>query len=201
MNSKEFIESGILEQYVFGTASTAEIKEVEKRAAADPFIQQEIDAISETLEKHAMANAIAPDPIIRPFLMASINYEERIKNGEPVTEPPLLNENSKIADYDAWLSRTDMVSPGTDDVFARIIGYTPKLISAIVWIKKYAPHEVHDDELERFLIVEGTCEIIVEDEVNKLVPGDYFSIPLHKNHMVKVTSSIPCKVILQRAAA
>jgi quercetin dioxygenase-like cupin family protein len=41
----------------------------------------------------------------------------------------------------------------------------------------------------------------VEDEVNQLVPGDYFAIPLHKKHLVKVTSSITCKVILQRVAA
>ena len=94
-----------------------------------------------------------------------------------------------------------MVSTDQEEVFAKIIGYTPEAITAIVWLKDYAPHEVHDNEYERFLIVEGTCDIIVEDEVNQLVPGDYFAIPLHKKHLVKVTSSIPCKVILQRVAA
>lgn len=94
-----------------------------------------------------------------------------------------------------------MVSSDTDNIYAKIIGYTPEATTAIVWLKDYAPHEVHDNEYERFLIVEGTCDIIVEDQVNQLVPGDYFAIPLHKNHLVKVTSSIPCKVILQRVAA
>lgn len=201
MTSKEFIDSGILEQYVLGTATPDEINEVERLVAIDPAIRQEIDAICEILEKFAMANAIEPDPIIKPFLMAVIDYSERMENGEPVSNPPLLTENSKVEDYSDWLNRSDMVSTGTADVFAKIISYTPQVTTAIVWIKDYAPQEVHDDEYERFLVVEGTCDIIVDGEANHLVPGDYFAIPLFKNHMVKVTSVIACKVILQRVAA
>jgi mannose-6-phosphate isomerase-like protein (cupin superfamily) len=201
MTSKEFIDSGILEQYVFGIASADEIKEVEKMIAIDPAIYFELMAISKSLENYAHEKAIKPSEVIKPFLMATINYTERMQNGEPFSNPPLLNEQSTINDYGEWLNREDMVSLGTEDLFARIIGYTPQAITAIVWIKDYAPHEVHDDEYERFLIVEGTCDIIVDEEVNHLVPGDYFAIPLHKNHMVKVTSLIPCKVILQRVAA
>ena len=55
--------------------------------------------------------------------------------------------------------------------------------------------------MRNFLIVEGTCTILVENEVYQLVPGDYFAVPLHKSHILKVTSEIPCKVILQRIAA
>ena len=133
--------------------------------------------------------------------MAAIDYEERIKNGEPLSAPPLLNENSKLADYTDWLNRRDMVFPGTEDIFAKIIGYTEQATTAIIWLKDYTPPEVHSKEYERFLIAEGTCNITVGDELNQLVPGDYFAIPLHKIHFVKVTSSIPCKIILQRIAA
>lgn len=201
MTVHEYIESGILEQYVLGNASPAEMKEVEDRAATEPLIRKELNAISEMLEAIAMKNAIAPDPIVRPFLLASINYEERLKNGEPAAEPPILTESSTVNDYAVWLQRADMVSPGTDDVFAKIIGYTEKAITAIVWLKEMAPQEVHKDEHERFLIVEGTCDIVVDGTVNKLVAGDYFAIPLHSDHHIKVTSDIPCKVILQRIAA
>lgn len=201
LTGKEYIESGILELYVAGIASAEECIEVEKRATADPAIRQEIEYISMALETYAMANAVAPNPIIKPFLLATIDYTERLQNGEPVSNPPLLNEDSKQEDYASWLNRSDMTAPETNDVFAKIIGYTKEAITAIVWLKDYAPHEVHDDEYERFFIVEGTCNIIVGDEINQLVAGDYFAIPLHKNHMIKVTSSIPCKVILQRIAA
>jgi mannose-6-phosphate isomerase-like protein (cupin superfamily) len=201
LTNKQYIESGILEQYVLGAASAEECRQVEVMAAADPAVQQELEAIALALQQYATTNAVTPNPVVKPFLLATIDYTERLKNGEPVLNPPLLSQSSTVADYAAWLDRSDMVAQDTDEVFAKIIGYTPQAITAIVWLKDYAPHEVHDDEYERFFIVEGTCDIIVEDEVHPLKPGDYFAIPLHKTHMVKVTSATPCKVILQRVAA
>ena len=67
--------------------------------------------------------------------------------------------------------------------------------------KRFGSQEVHHDEYEKFLIVEGTCTITIGDEVHNLVPGNFLSIPLYKNHTVTVTSLIPCKIILQRIAA
>jgi mannose-6-phosphate isomerase-like protein (cupin superfamily) len=197
----EYMGSGILELYVLGATSPAESTEVELMAATDPAIRLEIEAIEEALEAYAMEHPVAPNPVIKPFLLATIDYTERLKGGEPVTMPPVLNKNSIIEDYSPWLNRSDLLVPGDDAIFAKIIGYTPEAVTAIVWIKEYAPHEIHDHEFEKFLIVEGTCDIVVGDEVHSLVPGDYFAIPLHKNHQVKVTSTIPCKVVLQRIAA
>lgn len=201
MTSKEFIDSGIIEQYVLGIASPAECEEVEKMAAVDPDVRREMGKISQTLEEYAILHAIEPNPIIKPLLMAIVDYSERIENGEALSVPPLLHQHSTPEDYATWLNRQDMSASGADDVSAKIISFTPAVTTAIVWIKKYAPQEVHDKEYERFLIIEGTCDITVEDEVNHLVAGDYFEIPLHKKHVVQVTSSTPCKVILQRVAA
>ena len=201
MTTGEFIQSGILEQYVLGLTSAEESAEVERLAAADPVIKNEIESAGISFEKFIMENAVLPDPLVKPFLMATIDYSERIKNGEPPVEPPVLHPQSRIEDYSEWLNRKDLIQANTDDIFAKIIGYTPEVITAIVWIKNYAPQEVHDKEYERFLIVEGSCDIIVGDEINHLMPGGFFAIPLHKKHMVKVTSSTPCKVILQRVAA
>lgn len=202
INIKEYIDSGVLELYVFGDATVEEAAEVEKLAEIHPEIRKEIDEISKAMEIYAEANAIAPPALIKPFLLAQIDYSERLQNGEPITNPPLMNESSKIEDFATWLNRADMVLPAnSEDIYAKIIGYTPEVISAIVWIKDMAENEVHDDEFEKFLIVEGTCNISVDDEIYSLVPGDYFAIPLYRLHNVKVTSDIPCKVILQRVAA
>jgi mannose-6-phosphate isomerase-like protein (cupin superfamily) len=198
---KEFMDSGVLELYVLGIASEQECKDVEKMISIHPEIVAEIEKIKASLQTYAVNYAIEPNAVIKPFLMATIDFTERLKNGEPPANPPMLTATSTINDYSQWLGRPDMVSADKEDVFAKIIGYTPQAITAIVWLKSYAPHEVHDNEYERFLIVEGTCDIIVEDEVNQLVAGDYFAIPLHKKHMVKVTSAVTCKVILQRVAA
>ena len=134
--------------------------------------------------------------------MAIIDYTGRLQQGEAATYPPILHEGSKIADYNEWLNRPDMtIPPDFEDVYAKVIGYTPEIMTAIVWINHMAPQEIHEHELERFLIVEGACDILIGDEVHSLVPGNFLAIPLYLQHMVRVTSAIPCKVILQRAAA
>ena len=63
-----------------------------------------------------------------------------------------------------------------------------------------APQEVHDHELEKFLIVEGSCSITIEEKIHHLSAGENLTIPLHKKNHLTVTSDIPCKVILQRHA-
>jgi mannose-6-phosphate isomerase-like protein (cupin superfamily) len=203
MTSKEYIESGILETYVMGMASEIEQKEVEMMAAANPDIRQEIDNISVAMEQYAMAHAKTPGSTIKPFVMAIIDYSERMKAGEAMSFPPVINQNSKLEEFATWLNRPDMDFPGSeeDNLSAKIIAYTPEMTTAIVWIKEESPWEIHDKELESFLIVEGSCNIIVGDKDNHLIAGDYFTIPLHEYHMVKVTSDVACKAILQRVAA
>jgi mannose-6-phosphate isomerase-like protein (cupin superfamily) len=199
---KEYIESGILESYILGITDPAESAQVEQMAAAYDEIRVEINMISQSIENYATLHAIDPPVTVRPFLLATIDYTERMKNGEPVSMPPILHEHSSVADYTDWLKDKAATTPADfNSLHARIIGYTPDVITAIVWIKEFAAPEVHTDELEKFLIVEGTCNITIGEELHQLVPGDVLSIPLYISHRVEVTSKIPCKVILQRIAA
>lgn len=200
---EEFIASGILELYVLELTTEEENAEVRRMLALYPEqINQEIQEICTVQEGIAHANYMEPDPIIKPFLLAKIDFMDRMMAGEVPAEPLELSAASKISDYNEWLDRADMVLPAdAEEVYARIIGYTPTITTAIVWIKIIAPQEVHDDEYERFLIIEGTCDIGVGENIYSLKSGDYFQIPLHENHTVTVTSLIPCKVILQRVAA
>ena len=199
---ENFLESGIILAYVLGNATLEEAALVEMMAGQHPEIRFEINATEETLETYAMAHAIAPPPTVKPFLRATLDYTERMMKGESPAAPPHLNALSKISDYSEWLDRKDFILPTDfDGVYAKIFGYTPEAISAVVWIKEAAPYEVHDDEFEKFLVLEGTCDITIAGEVHQLKAGDYLAIPLYKDHMVKVTSSNPCKVILQRIAA
>ena len=201
-NIKEYIESGILELYVLGITSDKENEEIEKLALSTFEIAEEIKNISEAVEAYTLQNSVAPDPTIKPFLMAMIDYTERLKNGELPSFPPVLNETSTISDYDQWIYRTDIKLPENfKDFHAKIIGYTPEVTTAIIWIKDMAPQEVHQHEFEKFLILEGTCNITIADKVYSLKAGDFLSIPLYKKHDVKITSLIPCKAILQRIAA
>jgi mannose-6-phosphate isomerase-like protein (cupin superfamily) len=200
-NNAAFIESGILELYIAGIASPEEVIQVEEMSALHADVRDAIESLKVTLEDLAIATAVEPSPLIKPFLMATMDFMGRMEAGEAPSFPPELNENSTIDDYAEWLNRPDMIKPDWfKDIHARIIGYTPQMITAIVWIETMAPDEVHDDEYEKFLIVEGTCDINIDGDVHHLVPGDYLAIPLYKNHVVQVTSEDPCKVILQRVS-
>ena len=202
MNINDYIASGVLEMYVLGISSKEESEEVERMSIAHPEIKKEIEEISSTLEKQAQQNKIAPHPAIKPLLIATIDYMERMEKGEAPSFPPALNENSILQDYHEWINRKDMFAPPDfEEIHVKIIGFSPEITSAIVWIKNMAPEEVHDNEYEKFLIIEGTCDITIGEKVHQLIAGDYLSIPLHVDHHIKVTSSIPCKVILQRIAA
>ena len=149
-NIKDYIESGILELYVLGVTTTKENEEIEKLALSIFEIAEEIKNISAALEAYTLQNSVAPDPTIKPFLMAMIDYTERLKNGEQPSFPPVLNETSKISDYDQWINRADIKLPENfKDFHAKIIGYTPEALTAIIWIKDMAPQEVHQHEFEK----------------------------------------------------
>ena len=116
--------------------------------------------------------------------------------------PNKMKMETKIKDYNELITMKDINLPKDfKDLNAKIIGFNPKITTAIVWIKEMAPQEVHDHEDEKFLILEGRCDIRIEGKLHHLSAGDFLSIPLHKKHDLKITSSIPCKAILQRIAA
>lgn len=198
----DYIGSGLLELYVLGLCSEEEAATVKQLAQQHPEIEAEIRNIETALQLYAESQAAAPPDTARALLIATIDYTTRLQNGEPVTTPPLLHAGSVAADFEPWLSRPDMVRTNEpDNIFLKLIGANEKATTAILWLVKGAPGESHADEHERFLILEGTCDIVVSGQTNKLKAGDYFEIPLHADHHVTVTSAYPCKIILQRVAA
>lgn len=195
----EFIESGILELYVMGAASEEDVLAVEKMAAAYPEVKQEIEQISLAMEHYAQASAIKPRSTVKTLVMATVDYLERMKQGELPESPPAVTPNSRISDYGKWLYDPKAILPAdADQIHARIIGYTPTATTAIVWVRHQTEEELHHDEYERFLIVDGTCLMRAGEETYNLAAGDYFAVPLHTPHQLTVTSASPCKAILQR---
>lgn len=201
-NVKEYINSGILEMYVLGNTNLEETNDVNEMAHLHEEIRIEIEEITNTLILYSADTTKKLSAGLRPFVIAVVDYTERLKSGEPVTEPPTLSQNSKVDDFKEWTDRIDMFLPeDSGDMYAKIIGFTPQATTAISWVKTISATEVHDNEYERFLILEGSCEVIIGDEKHQLVAGDYLEIPLHIGHSLIVTSFIPCKFILQRIAA
>jgi mannose-6-phosphate isomerase-like protein (cupin superfamily) len=198
-----YIESGVIEMYVLGMCTPEEQVEVETLAAAHTEVRFAIDDFSEALEREALANTVPVNPLVKPMFMGTIDFMARLQNGEEPSNPPTLTKTSTVADYKEWLDRPYMALPdnNTEDIYVKIIAASPKATTAIVWIKEFAPQEVHEHEFEKFLIVEGTCTITIGSEKHDLVPGNFLAIPLYEKHHVVVTSNNYCKVILERLAA
>src|SRR5436190_1674377 len=132
---QEYIDSGILQAYILGIATPEEERNVEAMSNRHAAVRNAIEAFEYDLEKYAMANAVTPDPTIKPFLFATIDYTERIEKGETPSHPGMLQEGSRIEDYEEWLQRADMQLPDDfKDFHAKIINHTPGALTAIVWI-------------------------------------------------------------------
>lgn len=188
--------------YALGTTSAPDYLLVEQLANSHPEIREELNQIELTLERIGQSQAIEPPPTLETFIMATIEYMERLKHGEPPATAPRLSPSSRIQDFSEWLNRPDFqLSVDFYGASAHIIASTPASTTAIVWLGLGAPPEVHTTEIESFLVVEGTCRITIGETPFDLGPGAYLSIPLHVSHFVQVTSSCPCKLILQRTAA
>ncbi len=73
MNIQEYIASGILEQYVLGTLSSGEEREVLANAAQYPEIHAELKKIEAALERYAMLNAIIPPEELKAEILKKID--------------------------------------------------------------------------------------------------------------------------------
>jgi mannose-6-phosphate isomerase-like protein (cupin superfamily) len=199
MEPNELLQSGLLELYALGQLEGAAHDIVELAITQYPEVARELAQIEQTIFLLAKAHAIAPPLTAKPLLMARLDFRERVRGGEILQPVPLLNPQSKIEDFTQWLERKDLEAPeGFGAMYLKIIGHDREKTTGLLWLRYGAPDETHTDEFEHFLILEGTCDITVGNDVHSFQPGDYFPIPLHINHNVRVTSSIPCRAILQR---
>jgi mannose-6-phosphate isomerase-like protein (cupin superfamily) len=202
MSIDELKSSGLLELYVIGDITESEVLMVEQALIKDPALKQEIIHIEHSLEMYAQHHAEPVAATAKSMFLAVLDYSERIKNGEEYVSVPSLNPSSKISDFNAWINRSDFQVPEKyDSMFGKIISADDQKSTILIWLKYGAPDEVHTNELEKFLVVEGSCDIKIGDQTHSLSSGDFLSIPLHVVHSVKVTSDIPCKIILERTAA
>ncbi len=73
MELKAFIESGIIESYLLGTASIDEIHLVNDMIAKHPELKKEFDQIENSLLIAAESNTVAPDPKVKDKIFSQIN--------------------------------------------------------------------------------------------------------------------------------
>ncbi|HEX2900176.1 MAG TPA: cupin domain-containing protein [Bacteroidia bacterium] len=204
MDPQAFIASGNLEAYLQGSLTESEQQFVELMAQLHPEITAEMEAlqiVNALLVEEANQGVKAPERS-KTRLLNFIDAEEKAAKTANGTPPPYLNSQSSSTDYDPWVKRDGIAPPDSfDNVFVQPLDANPECLTLLVWVKKEIAGEVHLDAVEKFLVLEGTCMIDVEGEQFALKAGDYMSIPKFREHTVYVTSSTPCKLIVQQIAA
>lgn len=87
MDIKEYIASGILENYVFGSVSAQERQEVECMSHIYPEIKTELSAIQLSIEKLALKAAVEPPAELKAAILSRIKNEPQDK---AVSETPVI---------------------------------------------------------------------------------------------------------------
>jgi anti-sigma-K factor RskA len=90
MNTQEYIESGILEQYVMGTLSAQEKQEVECMSHIYPEIAAELLSIQTTMEAFATSNQKTPPSHLRDQILGSLHelaISEKNAEGTAIDTP------------------------------------------------------------------------------------------------------------------
>ncbi|OYW78342.1 MAG: hypothetical protein B7Z27_07665 [Sphingobacteriia bacterium 32-37-4] len=72
MNTQEYIQSGIIESYVLGMASSAEAAELKQLCLQYPEIKKALNDFELALEANALAKAVTPPPQVKKQIFAAL---------------------------------------------------------------------------------------------------------------------------------
>ncbi len=96
MDIKEYIESGVLELYVYDQLSAAERSQVENICTQYPEVQAELDAIQDAVNGYAVSHARVPAPELRDKVLSQLQFAE-------AHEPKVIPMNPSGSSY-RWLA-------------------------------------------------------------------------------------------------
>lgn len=98
MNIEAYIESGIVESYVYGLCTEAEALDFERLCALYPELQAELNKTLQTLEQFAKANGQTPPAFVKENLLAEIDELEKptihISKVEQAEVIPITSNNN-----------------------------------------------------------------------------------------------------------
>lgn len=183
MQIKEYINSGILEQFCLGSLTKSEQETVITMCSVHPEVKAELAEIELALECVATTTTIKPKPALKQQILDIIAINEVITLDN-------LPPTDRYSDYQAWLKAVEHLIPAQpfEDFFAYPLHYNDKIEQTLVVTKLGVPKETHEDVIESFFILEGSCTCKVGRYTYTLNAGDFLEIPLHEEHDVILTS-------------
>jgi len=196
MDTKNYIESGILELYALNLLSETETAKVERLLSIDIELGEELERIYIVLESYAALHAIHPKEETHDELAEKlINLEkERLMDASDL---PLLNNYSDYRNWKQFVGRFEEIPKIVDGKAIRVLTHTDKVTQLLVTLTADYEEEIHTHELESFLILSGRCLFNINGCATLLGQGDFMAIPLNEPHDVKLVSD-QVVAILQR---
>lgn len=96
MELNHYIQSGIIESYVLGIATSSEMEELQQMRRLYPSLNAEIIAVERRIERTALAEAVSPSPYLKQRIFQHINWREEISPpGNDKSRYTFINIHSK----------------------------------------------------------------------------------------------------------
>jgi mannose-6-phosphate isomerase-like protein (cupin superfamily) len=186
MNAQEYIDSGVLYDYCINELSDQQRLEVELMCAQFPEIQKELTSLQGALGNFAGASAITPAPAMQENIWSKLDNINRENTGD-IKQLPIIN---KYSDYNNWKKIVLSFMPAdlTTERTIKTIRDSGGVTQMLVFTRTDVEEEVHENEQESFIILEGECECHIGNQTYRLGPGAFLEIPLHATHNVRVIS-------------
>lgn len=197
MDLQAYIKSGIIEDYCLGVLPTEESKKVAQMAMDFPEIKQEVDAYTEALGQYGANAAQFSAAKAKNKIFSTITnlITEQTSNLEQL---PLLN---KYSEYTNWLKIVKPMLPEKlhKPTLVRSLRNDDCVSQLLIWTTVNFPEEIHNNEQECFIILEGRCRCHIGDQIIEMGPGDFLEVPMHKHHDVQILE--PVLALVQRIKA
>ncbi|MCC7224650.1 MAG: cupin domain-containing protein [Chitinophagales bacterium] len=195
MDLSSIIESGQVESYVFGFMDGDEKARFEAIMADSYDLAALVRQSEEALGLYAAQHARLPATLLKNKVLAQLNNAWVEHGILPTEQLPLLTRNANLQ---FWQHITnDIQHPEFEGVYMHTLRKDEIVEISLAWLSGAILDEHHDDLIESFLILEGSCRCLIGNEEVCLGAGDYIEIPLHIEHNVIATSEQPVKAVLQ----
>ena len=202
---KAYLDSGIIENYCLGLTSAAEAAQLEAHCLKYREVQEALTLAQENLEQYFWAYQKDAKQGVEDDLLKNVEDDYDLSISQLSASNAKMDKFIPISthsDYQKWLKLTEELQPPAQfDIHFHELYRDQKNLLCVVWIKDFIPEEKHDTLMESILCLEGTCEGTLNNCKIPLQAGDFWQVPLHAEHTLKVTSETPVKLILMRQAA
>ncbi len=171
----------------------------------NPLItQSELDKTEAALLDFAMAHVQMPPLSMRDKILGKIQkLNKQTQNRQQISldAVPLLMPESNWLDWQAAVAHI-LPPDDYDGIHLEPIREDATVQIFVAFVKEHIEEEVHTDLMESFILLEGTCECLINQgsETARVVhmrEGDRIEFQLGEIHDIYITSARPAKAILQ----